>query len=352
MDGTENHRESPAGNHSLRPRRPRWAGVVNWILTHPIPRLIIPPVVVITLFAVLAFPLMQDLQHLSEDDLVQVQAPPSDGSHDGHLIVSIKNVNPNNGIASVDVTWVTDDITSKKVEIWLASGGVTLRGGKVTYDKDIELHRVPIVMENPSIFVWEDTKRATFKVQNAELKIEQRTQGYFYPFDRYVIEFSFAVIDEQQRLIHPAIWCELDDPRFVHDHPGPMITHGEDTQPLRNSLRVELDRPTYQKIFLGVSLMMGLGCVLWSLYKITYTSIDAMESLSLLAFDLTVLLAVPQLRGVFVPSNLQYAPLFDFFVVLIWTLGLLALGVNIIRHDIVLRLRKLAAAEPVEDSTP
>jgi hypothetical protein len=60
---------------------------------------------------------------------------------------------------------------------------------------------------------------------------------------------------------------------------------------------------------------------------------------------------VPSLRGVFVPSNLQFAPLFDFFVVMIWTVGLMALCVNIIRHDIVIKIRKLAEAKNNESNS-
>ena len=169
--------------------------------------------------------------------------------------------------------------------------------------------------------------------------------GYLYPFDHYVIEFSFAVIDKSQKTLYPKLWCELEDPRFVNAAPRQLMSHGDKAVAVPNSLAVVLDRPMYQKIFLGLSMLMGLGCVVWSLYKITYTSITAMESLSLLAFDLTVLLAVPALRGVFVPSNLQFAPLFDFFVVLIWTAGLLTLVVNIVRHDIMIRIRQRASAD-------
>ena len=76
-----------------------------------------------------------------------------------------------------------------------------------------------------------------------------------------------------------------------------------------------------------------------------------MESLSLLAFEFTVLMAVPALRGALVPPNLQFAPLFDFFIVLIWTVGLLALIVNIVRHDIMVRLEQWAATDGYDHRT-
>ena len=332
---------SPSPTEPKSSKRP-WAGVLHWVLTHHRSRLIVPPLILIALVASLAVPLLNDLRQVGEDDLVVVQQDQPKGDHDGNLIVNIKNINPNNGVATLDVTYVTDDIDKGKVELWIASGGVTIKENKLTYDVDTELHRVPVVMDSPTVFVWGETKRATYKQLNTDIKIDQRSQGYFYPFDRYVIQFSFAVIDKSQKTLNPTLWFELEDPRYVHAAPLPLVSHGEKSVVVPNSLTITLVRPTYQKSFLALSMLMGLGCVVWSLYKITYTSVDAMESLSLLAFDFTVLLAVPALRGVFVPSNLQFAPLFDFFVVLIWTVGLLALVVNIVRHDIVLRLRHCA----------
>jgi hypothetical protein len=243
------------------------------------------------------------------------------------------------------VTYVTEDISKENVELWISSGGVTLLKGKLTYDEDTELHRLPVVMDSPTVFVWGATQRATYKEQNADIKIDQRCPGYLYPFDRYDVEFSFAVIDKSQTMLFPKLWFELEDPRFVHAAPHQLVSHGERAVAVPNSLAVVLERPMYQMIFLGLSMLMGLVCVVWSLYKITYTPVDAMESLSLLAFDMTVLLAVPALRGVFVPTNIQFAPLFDFFIVLIWTVGLLALVVNIVKHDVLIRLRQWASAD-------
>jgi hypothetical protein len=326
-----------------------WAGILNWILTHRLSRLIVPPLILAVLVASLTAPLLVDLSKLREDDLVLVQQDQTRGDRDGNLIVNIKNINPNNGIATLDVTYVTHDVSKDDVELWIASGGVSLVNGKLTYDEDTELRRLPVVMDSPTVFIWGETKRATYKELNADIKIDQRSPGYLYPFDRYDIEFSFAVIDKSQKTLHPKLWFELEDPRFVHAAPRQLVTHGEKSVAVPTSLAVVLDRPMYQMIFLGLSMLMGLVCVVWSLYKITYTAIDGMESLSLLAFDLTVLLAVPALRGVFVPSNIQFAPLFDFLIVLIWTVGLMALVVNIIRHDIIIRIPQRPATDEHTD---
>jgi hypothetical protein len=314
-------------------------------LTDRTARRVVLPIVLVSLIALLTVPLLNDLGLLSEGGLTFVGQDSSAGDHDGNLIVNVKSINPNNGMATLDVTYVTEKLDSNKVEMWITSGGVTLRNGRLMYEKNTDLHRVPVVMDSPTVFVLGTTKRATFKLQNAEIKIDQRTQGYFCPFDRYVIELSFILTDQSQKTLHPKLWCEFEDSHFVNAAPRPLLSHGEKAVAIPNSFTVVLNRPIYEKIFLGLSLLMGLGCVLWALYKITYTSITAMESFSLLAFDFSVLMAVPALRDVFVPSNLQFAPLFDFFVVLIWTAGLLSLIVNIFRHDFMVRTRQVPSGE-------
>lgn len=333
------------GQPNLDSSKATWAGIVQWLLTHRLSRLIVLPLLLISLIALLTVPLLNDLCLLSEGGLALVEQEPIAGDYDGNLIVNVKNINPNNGMATLDVTYVTENLDHEKVELWIASGDVTFRDGRLIYENDTDLHRVPVVMDSPTVFVLGKTKRATYKQQNAEIKIDQRTQGYFCPFDRYVIEFSFVLTDKSKKTLHPRLWCEFEDSHFVNAAPKPMMSHGEKAVAIPNSLTVALKRPMYGKIFLALSLLMGLGCVLWALYKITYTSITAMESFSLLAFDFTVLMAVPALRGVFVPSNLQFAPLFDFFVVLIWTAGLLTLIVNIFRHDFMIRTRQTPSGD-------
>jgi hypothetical protein len=322
------------------------------ILTHRHSRLLIPPLGLALLIATLTVPLLKDLRRLGEDDLYVVGKVRGQAPHAGSLIVNIKDVNPNNGIATLDLSYITEEGDQGKIELWLASGGVTSEDNGFTYDVSTELRRVPVVMDTPTVFVWKAQKRAVYKQADIAVKIDDRTPGYFYPFDRYIVEFSFSVIDKDQKSLSPALWFELSDPRFVHTVARQMTTDDDRAVAVPESLHVKLDRPTYQKIFLGLTLLMGLASVLWSLFKITYTSVDSMESLSLLAFNFTILLAVPGLRGVFVPSNLQFAPLFDFFVVLIWTVGLLSLFVTIVKHDVVVRLRRRRASAVREERPP
>ena len=202
--------------------------------------------------------LLTDLRQLSEDDLALVEQAQPANDQDGNLIITVKNINPNNGVATLDVTFVTNDLEKGQVEAWIASGGGTLSEGSLVYEANTELHRVPIVMDSPAVFVWGEAKRATYKQQNINIKIDQRVQGYFYPFDRYVIEFSFAVTDKSQKTLRPKLWCELEDPHFVNAAPRSLMSRGDKGVLIPNSLMVVLDRPMYQKTFLGLSALMVL----------------------------------------------------------------------------------------------
>ena len=165
-------------------------------------------------------------------------------------------------------------------------------GDRFIYERDTELRRVPVVMDTPTVFAWKETRRAVYKQSDIAIKIDYRRPGYLYPFDRYVVEFSFVVVDKDQEPLSPTLWCELSDPRFVHSTAKPLVTpsnHGERAVVVPESLFVALLRPTYQKIFFGLTLLMSLASVVWSLYKIMYTTVEAMESLSLLAFNVTIL---------------------------------------------------------------
>src|SRR5665213_2014854 len=101
-----------------KPTEGRWTGITEWVLTHRLPRLIVPPIILLGLFAFLSIPLLQDLRRLSEDDIAMIQPNQMGDPHDGHLMVNIKNINPNNGVATLDLTYVTDDIDKGKVELW------------------------------------------------------------------------------------------------------------------------------------------------------------------------------------------------------------------------------------------
>ena len=180
-------------------------GIFQWVIMHRPSQLIVPPLILIVFGASLTVPLLNDLRLLNENDLVVVEQELAAGNHDGDLIINVKNINPNNGVATLDVTYVTDELEKGKVELWITSGSATIKDGKLSYETNTELQRLPIVMDSPTVFIWGETKRATYKQHNAEIKIGERSQGYFYPFDRYVIGFSFAITDKSQMTLHPKL---------------------------------------------------------------------------------------------------------------------------------------------------
>src|SRR5579883_723017 len=205
---------------------PTNAGFLYWVLTHQWSRILIPPLILLVLVALLTVPLLNDMRSLDKDDLYVIRQARHATPHAGNLIVNIKDVNPNNGVATLDVSYVTDDIERGKVELWLSSGGVVMVDDAPTYEVDTELRRVPIVMDSPTVFVWKATKRAVYKQADITIKIDNRTPGYKFPFDRYTVEFSFAVIDKSQENLYPTLWFELSDPRFIHTEAEQLRSDG------------------------------------------------------------------------------------------------------------------------------
>ena len=68
--------EDPAGQTSFAEShdstRP-WVGIFHWILTHRPSRLVVPPLILVSLLASLMLPLLKDLQLLSEDGLTLIE---------------------------------------------------------------------------------------------------------------------------------------------------------------------------------------------------------------------------------------------------------------------------------------
>ena len=93
----------------------------RWVLTHRYPRRFIPPLILVALVALLAAPLINDMYRLARDDLSIVGPDTARNRQDGNLVVNIKDINPNDGVATIDVSYITDDIGRGKIELWLTS---------------------------------------------------------------------------------------------------------------------------------------------------------------------------------------------------------------------------------------
>src|SRR5262249_9692091 len=143
------------------------------------------------------------------------------------LILNVREINPNNGVATIDVSYVTSNINRGNVRLWLACGDVKSVGGKLTHEIDIELHRVPVILDSPTIFVWAQSNQAIYKRDGVLIKIDKQTPGYMYPFDHYELELSCAVVDKDGKELQPVLWFELSDPHFIYTIPRPLLTQGE-----------------------------------------------------------------------------------------------------------------------------
>lgn len=97
--------------------RERKRGLLRWVFTHRVARLFVPPLILLTLFALLTFPLVKDTYLFSEDDFFVVTPFPTQRGHEDNLILNVKEVNPNNGVATIDVSYVTSNIERGEVRL-------------------------------------------------------------------------------------------------------------------------------------------------------------------------------------------------------------------------------------------
>ncbi len=84
-----------------------------------------------------------------------------------------------------------------------------------------------------------------------------------------------------------------------------------------NSLYVVLKRPNYQIMLTLISIFLPGLIILWSL-KVT-------KSIQILGLNIAIILGMPDLRNLIVPSNLNFVPLLDFLFVVIWAASLFRL---------------------------
>lgn len=256
------------------------------------------------------------------------------------LVVIVQEVNPNTGVIKFDIKFVTDDpkflsddTATSKIEVILDSGSVLLSDNKLLREYESILHRVHMYLDTPEIFGGTNLKQAIYEKNGLTVKIGQERRGFLYPFDKYFLQFNFILLDNEAKPIRTLVSFQSNDPHFLHTRPVANLTYGQGVALVPDSLAIFFERPTHQKILFIASILLALIITLWSLLRVSSATLNLTETVEILALNITVILAVPDLRGLLVPTNLQFAPLFDFSVVTIWVLSLLTLAIYVFKNS-------------------
>lgn len=263
------------------------------------------------------------------NDLNKMNQPVSivdsvDYNKNSSLVVIVRNIDSNNGIANVDFQFrkyekkiSQSNQSQSKIKVIVHSGGVINFGDYLSPDYETILHRNQFIMDLSTI----SENVLIYEKKDVPIKIEEIHPSYLYPFDKYRIQLNFVIQDEERNLLDYVIYFKLEDSEFTQTNPTANIAYGKKKVIVPNSLDVLIKRPNYQIMLTIISIFLPVFIILWSL-KVT-------KSIQILGLNIAIILAMPDLRNLIVPSNLNFVPLLDFSFVVIWAAALLRLFLSI-----------------------
>ena len=242
-----------------------------------------------------------------------------DYNKNSSLVVIVRNIDSNNGIANVDFQFRNSQSnqSQSKIKVIVHSGGVINFGDYLSPDYETILHKNQFIMDLSTI----SENVLIYEKKDVPIKIEEIRPSYLYPFDKYRIQLNFVIQDEERNLLDYVIYFKLEDSEFTQTNPTANIAYGKKKVIVPNSLYVLIKRPNYQIMLTIISIFLPVFIISWSL-KVT-------KSIQILGLNIAIILGMPDLRNLIVPSNLNFVPLLDFSFVVIWAAALLRLFLSI-----------------------
>ena len=242
-----------------------------------------------------------------------------DYNKNSSLVVIVRNIDSNNGIANVDFQFRNSQSnqSQSKIKVIVHSGGVINFGDYLSPDYESILHRNQFIMDPSTISEYDKINVLIYEKKDVPIKIEEIRPSYLYPFDKYRIQLNFVIQDEERNLLDYVIYFKLEDSEFTQTNPTANIAYGKKKVIVPNSLYVLIKRPNYQIMLTIISIFLPVFIISWSL-KVT-------KSIQILGLNIAIILGMPDLRNLIVPSNLNFVPLLDFLFVVIWAASLFRL---------------------------
>lgn len=248
------------------------------------------------------------------------------------LLARIIEINPNTGYAKIDFSIIEETYsdstllktTPKSFDLMIFSGGaIKLSNNTTLFENESRYHSDFVKLTDSKTINLGNYTQKTYLANPIEIKVHANPKGYLFPFDKYTLRINFELIDKKGKNKYPTIDTKLEDNKFFSSKSIRNFTHGNSSEFLMNSFFLQIYRPNYVAINFSIIILISLCIVFWSYYRIlSKTVVSAFEVLGL---NITILISFPGLRAILVPSNLEYAPLFDFTSTIIWILSLTAI---------------------------
>jgi hypothetical protein len=288
---------------------------------------------------VLVIPLLGDIYWLSKPDFA-ILGNYRDKDSANQLILTVREINPNDATATLDVKLITDapaDEKDHQIETWINNGSYSRLGKTYSISVASELNRTSTILKGAQQLKIGDGKRAIYTQDGLKLKATIRRPGYLFPFDSYYLSLIPIMTDQTSGdHVGAIVGIDMADPRFIHSYPLPVPLLSrfgvEDTVP--ETVIVSFERPYYAKVSVILPLVVSIASIGLTFYRVVFTNLKMIDSIQIFTFTFTILVALPSLRNLIIPSNLVFTPCFDFPVVAIWTVSLFTLLVSIYRQHI------------------
>lgn len=255
------------------------------------------------------------------------------------LLVKIKEINPNTGYANIEFNIIEEffndstskDTISQNFELIIFSGGVMkFSDNSSAFENNSRYHNDFIKFTNSKTIKIGDYIQKKCSFESINIKIDSSPNGYLFPFDKYIIRINFELKDKSGMLRYPTIDTKLEDNKFFVSNAIRNITYGRQSEEIQNSFILFLFRPSYVTMNFTLIVLISLSIVFWSYYRILSNSI--VSAFEILGLNFTILFTFPSLRPILIPSNLEYAPLFDISSTILWILSFVAIITYVIKE--------------------
>lgn len=246
-----------------------------------------------------------------------------------NLYSKIIEINPNTGNALIEFTLQEDmrsneDIPNDSLDyfnLYISEGDVLWSGQSVAFLNQSSYNRefVRLQCTEPPIAMIK-----IYRANPVEIKITSTAGGYMFPFDSYSIRLNFALYNEIHEGIFPTIFVKSEEQQLYSTNAiRNLISQKGKTTEYPNSILSDFYRHNYVKINFILALILSFGIISWSFYRIL--SKHNVSGFEIIGLNVSLLISLPSLRESLIPSNLEYAPLYDLPQSLLWILSLLAI---------------------------
>jgi hypothetical protein len=248
------------------------------------------------------------------------------------LLARIVEINPNTAFAKIEFSLVeeinkdsiTKNIENPNYDFMIFSGGVIeFADSSIAFENKSRFNNEFIKFSNHEIIELGKLIQVKYKAEPIDIKIDAQPNGYLFPFDKYTMRINFELINKTGKVKQPTIDIKSDDYKFFVSQSIRNFSYGRRMKEFPNSFIIMFIRPKYVKINFILIALISLSIVIWSYYRIL--SSKTVTAVEILGLNITILLTFPTLRTILVPSNLEYAPIFDLCATLLWILSLTAI---------------------------